>query len=170
MPTFSIEDAKKLPPKFLLQLINKAKNYLKKDNVMQRMCAENDVDIDFIDLIPITFGDLDVSARTEKGIITLNYKLLCDGNFFNDIGYLTHEITHFFQQCFGDGPTKGSNDGNYLDNEFEQQAFQNQVEFMANEFGDHEAEKYVDHLLDHHEITDKKEKEEKKDELMAKVK
>ncbi len=39
---------------------------------------------------------------------------------------------------------------------------------MANELGEDEAEKYVDHLLDHHEIKDE-EAEEKKDELMTLV-
>lgn len=133
------------------------------------MCKENGVDIDFIDLIPMKFGDLDVSARTEKGVITLNYKLLCDDDFYKDLGYLVHESEHYFQQCFGDGPTKGSDDGNYLDNPYEEEAFQKQVEFMANEFGENEAENYVDHLLEHHDITDKEEKEEKKEELMARV-
>lgn len=136
---------------------------------MQKLCKENNVDIDFIDLIPTIFGDLDVSARTEKGIVTLNYKLLCDGNFYSNLSYLPHEYSHFFQQCFGDKPTQGSDDGNYLDNPFEEAAFKNQVEFMANEYGEHEAEKYVDHLLDHHEIDNKKEKKDKKEELMSLV-
>src|SRR5579885_2201031 len=163
MATFSLHEAKNLPPKFLLQLINKAKKYLKNDKVMIKMFNAKKININLLDLVPMRFGDLDVSARTEAGIITLNYKLLCDGDFYKDISYLVHEVDHWLDQCFNDGPTKGSNDGNYLDNPYEQKAFQNQVEFMANEFGEHEAEKYVDHLLKHHEITDKKEKEEKKD-------
>lgn len=166
---FTIDDAKALPIEFLLRLIKKSKEYLKKDEVMQRMFRERDLDIDFIDFIPMTFDDLDVSARTEKGTITLNYKLLCDGDFYKDISYLVHETEHWLQQCFGDGPTKGSDTGNYLDNPYEEEAFQNQVEFMANEFGEQEAEKYVDHLLNYHEITDKDEKEEKKEELMANI-
>lgn len=164
-----LEQIKKLSPALLLQLINKAKNYLKDDKTMQRICKENGVSTDFIDLIPMTFGEIDTSAKTDHGVIYLNFKLLCDGDFYKDISYLPHEITHWFQQCFGDEPTQGSNDGSYLDNEFEQEAFQNQVEFMANEFGDNEAEKYVDHLLNYHEITDKNEKQDKKDELMARV-
>lgn len=164
-----IETIKKLHPRLLLNLINAAKSYLKNDEVMKEMCKKNGVDVDFIDLIPMTFGDLDVSARTDKGIITLNYNLLKDDDFYKDLGYIIHECEHYFQQCFGDGPTKGSSDGEYLDNKFEQSAFKKQVEFMANEYGKQEAEDYVDHLLDHHEITDKEEKEDKKDILMSRV-
>jgi hypothetical protein len=136
---------------------------------MRRICEEYGVSTDYIDYIPMTFSDLDVSAKTVKGVIYLNYKLLCDGDFFNDYSYLVHEGTHHFQQCFGDKPTKGSDDGDYLDNKYEVEGFQNQVEYMANEFGKDDAEEYVDNLLDHHEITKKKEKENKKEELMALV-
>jgi hypothetical protein len=113
------------------------------------------------------FSDLDVSAKTVKGVVYLNYKLLCDGDFYKDYGYLTHEYTHALQQCTGKGPTKGSDDGEYLDNKYEVEGFQNQVEYMANEFGEDEAEDYVDNLLEHHEITNKKEKAKKKDQLMS---
>lgn len=169
MAQIPLEEVKKIPHKLLLRLINKAKHYLKKDPTMQRICEENGVGVDFIDLIPTCFADLDVSARTDHGIVYLNYKLLCDGDFYKDLSYLPHEYTHYFQQCFGDKPTQGSNDGDYLDNKFEQEAFQNQVEFTANEFGEGEAERYVEHLLKHHEVTDKKERKKKKDELMALV-
>ena len=32
------------------------------------MCKEYDVDTDIIDMIPVRFGDLDVSARTDHGL------------------------------------------------------------------------------------------------------
>lgn len=169
MAQIPLEEVKKIPHNLLLRLINRAKNYLKKDPTMQRICEENGVKVDFIDLIPTCFADLDVSARTDHGIVYLNYKLLCDGDFYKDLSYLPHEYTHYFQQCFGDKPTQGSDDGDYLSNKFEQEAFQNQIEFTAKEFGEEEAERYVNHLLEHHEITDKKERKQKKDELMALV-
>ncbi len=169
MAQIPLEEVKKIPHNLLLRLINKAKNYLKQDPTMQRICEENGVKVDFIDLIPTCFADLDVSARTDHGVVYLNYKLLCDGDFYKDLSYLPHEYTHYFQQCFGDKPTQGSDDGDYLSNKFEQEAFQNQVEFTAKEFGEEEAERYVNHLLEHHEITDKKEHKQKKDELMALV-
>ena len=52
---------------------------------------------------------------------------------------------------------------------FEQEGFQNQVEYIANQFGDGEAENYVDDLLEHHEVEDDKEYDDKKETLMAKV-
>jgi hypothetical protein len=164
-----IEVVKHFPPSILLKLINWAKDYLKKDEVMQRICEDYGVPVDYIDYIPMMFSDLDVSAKTVKGVIYLNYKLLCDGDFFKDYGYLVHEGTHHFQQCFGDKPTQGSDDGDYLDNKYEIEGFQNQVEYLANEFGEDEAEEYIDNLLKHHEITKKKEKEKKKEELMSLV-
>lgn len=166
---YSIEQIKSLPPEFFLLVINKAKKYLKKNEVMKRICKEHDQSVDIIDLIPTMFADLDVSAKTDHGIVLLNYKLLCDGDFFRDYMYLVHEYSHYFQQCWRSKPTSGSRPDSYLDNEFEQEGFQNQVEFMSKEFGEEEAEKYVDHLLKHHEIDSKKEKKQKKDELMSNV-
>src|ERR1700683_4482930 len=95
-----IEVVKHFPPTLLLRLINQAKQYLKKDEVMQRICKDYDVSIDYIDYIPTTFADLDVSAKTIKGAVYLNYKLLCDGDFFKDYQYLIHEWLHHFQQTF----------------------------------------------------------------------
>lgn len=163
-----IKNPKKLPPHFLLRLINKAKQELKKNEVMKRVCKEYGQDIDIIDIIPTTFADLDVSAQTNHGIVYLNFKLLKDGDFSKDFGYLVHEYSHVMQQYFNDKPTKGSDDGDYLDNPYEEEAFQNQIEYMAEEFGDKEAEKYVDHLIEYHDVA-KKEIKDKKETLMAKV-
>ena len=115
------------------------------------------------------FGNLDVSAKTDHGVVILNYKLLTDGDFFKDYSYLIHEYTHWFQRCYGAKATKSSDDGSYLDNKFEQEGFQNQVEYIADQFGDGEAEQYVDDLLEHHEIDNKKEVEDKKEILMSKA-
>jgi hypothetical protein len=164
-----IEVVKHFPPSILLKFIDWAKDYLKKDEVMQRICDEYGVPVDYIDYIPTMFSDLDVSAKTVKGVVYLNYKLLCDGDFFRDYSYLIHEYGHNLQQTTGSKPTKGSDDGEYLDNKYEIESFQNQVEYMANQFGEDKAEDYVDNLLEHHEITHPKEKHKKKEELMALV-
>ncbi len=169
MSKLSIESIKQMPYKSLNRLITKARNFLKNDDVWKRICEENNVKPDIIDVIPIMFGDLEVSAKTDHGIIILNYKLLQDGNFFKDYSYLIHEGTHWFQQCFGNKPTQSSDDGSYLDNPAEQEGFQNQIDYIADHFGEEEAHKYVDHLLNHHEIDSKKEKKDKKEILMAKV-
>jgi hypothetical protein len=159
----SLHEIKQLPPQFLLGLINRAKKHLKDDEVMQRVFEDYDVDIEELDLIPITFADLDVSAKTDHGVVYLNYKLLCDGDFLKDYSYLIHEITHILQQTTGTKPTQGANEGEYLKNPAEQEGFQNQIEYIAKEEGPEEAEEYVENLLDHHDVKSKT----KKDELEA---
>ncbi len=164
-----LSQVRKLPYKSLNRMIKKMREFLKKDEVVQNMFKEYDVDIAEIDYIPMRFGKLDVSAKTDHGVIIYNYKLLTDGDFFKDFSYGVHEMTHWLQQTTGTKPTQSSDDGSYLDNPFEQEGFQNQVEYIAKHFGDNEAENYVDDLLDHHDIDSDKEKEEKKETLMAKV-
>jgi hypothetical protein len=166
---YSLEEVKKISPKVLLKLIERAKKYLKTNDVFKDMCKEHNVDVDVIDLAPVRFGDLEVSARTAHGVIILNYKLLCDGDFFKDYSYLCHEITHLIQQCYGDAPTAGADDGDYLHNPYEQEGFQRQIEYIDDQFGEDEADKYVEHLLDHHDKGGK-EKKELKEVLMDKVK
>lgn len=160
---------KKLPYATLNRMIRKMRNYLKKDSVVQEMFKEYGVDIEEIDLIPMRFGNLDVSAKTDHGVIIYNYKLLTDGDFFKDFSYGVHEITHWLQQTTGTKPTQSADDGSYLDNPYEQEGFQNQVEYIAKQFGEEEAENYVDDLLKHHDVETHKEFKEKKETLMSKV-
>ncbi len=176
MPTKSdekkltISEIKKMPPSFLLRIINKAKKELKQDKVMKALFKDYGVDINEIDYIPTYFKNLDVSAKTDHAVVWLNYSLLLDGAFDRkDYSYLIHEYSHWLQQTTGNKPTKSSDNGSYLDNPFEQEGFQNQIEYIANHFGEDEAENYVDDLLDHHDITSNTEKEDKKETLMAKV-
>ena len=164
-----LSQVKKLPYKSLNRMIKKMREYLKQNEVVQAMFKEYKVDIAEIDFIPMMFGNLDVSAKTDHGIIIYNYRLLTDGDFFKDFSYGVHEMTHWLQQTTGEKATKSSDDGSYLDNPYEQEGFQNQVEYIAEQFGDGEAEKYVDDLLEHHEVDSKKEIEEKKETLMSKV-
>jgi hypothetical protein len=162
-----LSQVKKLPYQSLNRMIKKMREYLKKNEVVQKMFKEYGVDISEIDLIPMMFGHLDVSAKTDHGVIIYNYRLLTDGDFFKDFSYGVHEMTHWLQQTTGNKATKSSDDGNYLDNPYEQEGFQNQVEYISDQFGKDEAEQYVDDLLEHHEVDNKKEIEEKKEVLMA---
>ncbi len=150
---------KNMSPMFLLRIINKAKKALKKDKVMQDIFKKYDQDIDIIDYIPTFFKKLDVSAKTDHGIVWINTKLIEDGFDKFDYSYLVHEYTHWLQQCLGEKPTQGSDDGNYLENKYEQEGFQNQVEYIADHFGKNKAEKYVDNLLEYHDVKVKKEKD-----------
>lgn len=164
-----LSEVKKLPYKSLNRMIKKMREYLKKNDIVQKVFKEYDVDIEEIDYIPMMFGSIDVSAKTDHGVIIYNYKLLTDGDFFKDFSYGVHEMTHWLQQTTGSKATKSSDDGNYLDNPYEQEGFQNQVEYIADQFGEGEAEQYVDDLLKHHDVDTKKEFTDKKEILMSKV-
>jgi hypothetical protein len=159
---------KKIPPRSLLRLINLAKEELKEDETMQKVFDDFDLPIEWIDLAPVCFGDIDVSATTSHGIITLNFKLLEDGDAENIKPYLLHELVHVNQQTTGTKPTKGANSGDYMKNPYEQEAFQHQIEFIAKNDGEKAARTYTDKLLDHHDKKGK-EKEELEDVLMEKV-
>ena len=151
----------------LLPLIVKAKKYLKSSQTIINLFKENNLPIDYLDYIPVKFDKIDTSAKTVSGVIILSYKLLEDNDFYKDYSYLAHEITHFIQQCFAEEATE-SGDEHYLDNEYEIEGFQKQVEYLQEEFGPEEAEKYADSLLEYHEYKKNKRKQ-KKDELMANV-
>ena len=161
---------KSLSKKELLNLIHKAKQELKKDKVMQKSFKKYNVDIEEIDFIPTIFKELDVSATTDHGVVYLNTKLIQDGKFDEkDYSYMVHEYIHWLQQTARKNPTKSSDDGDYLENPYEQESFKNQVEYMAKEIGEDYAEDYVDHLLKYHNVKNKKEKKEKKEVLMSQV-
>lgn len=160
---------KKLPYKSLNRMIKKMREYLKNNDVVKNMFKEYKVDIAEIDYIPMMFGDIDVSATTNHGVITFNYQLLTDGDFFKDFSYGVHEVCHYLQQTTGSKPTKSADDGEYLDNKFEREGFTNQVEYIAEQFGNGEAEQYVDDLLEHHEVTDKKEKDKLESIFLKKI-
>ena len=152
-----------------LKILERVRNRVKKHPVIQEMFDEYGISLDEIDLIPMAFADLDVSARTAHGILYFNRKLREDDGFENDDHYMVHEITHWLQQTTGDKPSKGAGHGNYLDNEDEIEGFQNQVEFLSDTRGNGEPEKYVNQVLDHHAVNEKNERKERRDELMEAV-
>lgn len=51
----SLSEVKKIPKVKLLNMIQKAKDHLKKDDVWKRICKENKESVDIIDLIPTMF-------------------------------------------------------------------------------------------------------------------
>lgn len=147
-----------------LEIINRYKDEIKSSNTVQELFKNKGVKLEFIDYIPVRFGDIEVSARTEKGIIILNFNLLDKIETIKH--YLVHEITHWLQQCFSDGPTQGSSEGDYLDNEFEVEGFQYQADYLEEEDGERAADRYIEKVLDHHDVRGK-EREDKKRELLA---
>lgn len=151
-----------------LEYINTLKNQIKDHEVVQKMFKEYGLSLDEIDLIPMAFADLDVSARTDHGIIYLSYKLFEDhpDPQIGDDHYLVHELTHVLQQTTGDKPTKGSADGDYLENEFEIESFNNQTEYIADEYSPKDAKEYVARVLNKHKVSDPKERKEKAETLL----
>lgn len=166
MAKLSLEEVKKIPHNKLFEIINKVRQRIKNHPTIQKMLGEYGLETDEIDFIPMCFADLDVSARTDHAIIYFNYKLLEDGDFENDDHYMVHEITHYFQQTSGNGPTQGSEDSDYLDNKEEIEGFQNQTEYLSETRDDHTAEDYIEMVLDHHEVNDENERNKRKDKLL----
>ncbi len=164
--SLSMEEIQKIPKSKLLDIINKLKDKIRDSEVVTDMFEKYDVNIDELDLIPVAFADIDVSARTDHGVIFLNYKLLEDGDLDKNDHYLTHEYTHFLQQSTGTKPTQGATDGNYLENTYEQEGFQNQTEYLSETRGDEAAKKYIEKVLDHHEVNDPKERMQKRKDLL----
>lgn len=164
MPKLSLKEIKSIPRTKLLKLINALKTKIKKHKVIIDAFDKYKVDLDEMDDIPVCFSDIPVSARTDHGIIFLNYSLLEDGSIMNDDHYLVHEVIHYLQQCTGSKPTSSSDGEDYLDNKFEQEGFQNQIKYIEETRDKETANDYVNQVLDHHEIKGK-EREEKKKEL-----
>lgn len=119
---------------------------------------------DFLKCVPISFEEMDVSAKTQAGKIQLNYKLI-DKPFNVMMRYVMHELTHAVQHILNDGSISKDSDEDYLDKESEIEAFQRQIEYQSNNSSNKEVEKYVDELLSYHDVP-KKEREEKKEELL----
>jgi hypothetical protein len=144
-----------------LVLIQQIKDKLKKNEIIQKSFADKGLDVNEIDDIPVCFAPLEVSARTDHGIVYLNEELWDEPEEIDH--YLAHEFEHFAQQTTGDGPTKGSTEDNYLDNEFEQEGFQTQTEYLSDTRGDEVAEDYIEDVMEHHEVPDKEKKKRKRE-------
>lgn len=144
-------------------MINKLKEEIKKEDEYIDKCEEYGKDINFIDSVPISFDDeLDVSAKTVNGEVFLNGKLFDDNNWDNKMRYMIHEIIHVMQQDAGQ--VNGKTDKNhYLDDKNEQEAFQAQISYMSEHDTPEEIQKYLEQLLDHHNIKGKERKEKIKE-------
>ena len=169
MPELPINLIKRLPNEKLTKLLDNMRDFLKKDKHVIEMFKEYEVPIEEIDFVPMKFEDIDVSAKTSKGVIIFSYALLEDADFIKDYSYGVHELVHYLQQTTGTKPTKGSDDDSYLDNKNEQEGFQHQIRYIDKMFGEEEAENYTDDLLEYHNKSEE-EKKKLKDKLMSKIK
>lgn len=150
--------------------VKKLKNKIKQEESYVKMCEEKEKSLDEIDKIDIDFIELDVSARTVDGKIDLNKQLL-NGPFRDIMRYVIHEVTHVFQQIDGDveeGSADKSGD-DYLDDENEGEAFSVQVDYMQDHYPDQDIIEYLEQLLDHHKIFNKRDRIERIRELTGEV-
>jgi hypothetical protein len=136
-------------------LIAKLKRAVKKESEYLDKCEKYDRDPDFIDGVDISFkDDLDVSAKTVDGEVFLNGSLFDHGDWNDQMRYIIHEVTHVMQQEAGkvDGPV---NKADYLDDKNELEAFRAQISYMSSHESPEEVQRYLEQLLDHHNIRGK---------------
>lgn len=146
------------------EMIKKMKATVKKDPDVIAKFEKYKIPIDELDGVSVEFADLDVSAKTKDRKIYLNRAMLDpDSDVKDPTHYLAHEIIHYLQQTTGN--VEDQRDADYIDKPTEVEAFQAQVDFKERHEGGDEAERYVEDLLDYHEVGGK-EREKKKDELM----
>ena len=153
-----------IPQKKLRSLLEKTREKIKDHEVIADLFKEYDIPLSEIEYIPMCFADIAVSARTDHGCIYFNTNLLNDPEQLDH--YMVHEICHWAQQTTGNKPTQGAEDGDYLENPYEVEGFQTQVEYIADTQDEGAAEDYVDQVLEHH---DDDSNTEKKEELLKKI-
>ena len=147
-----------------IMLLSEIRSTLINDKIAKEICKENKIDKDFLLGVPISFDELDVSAKTIDGSIILNKKLI-EKEFDIVMRYVIHELVHAIQHADGKSKDNGDKERDYLDKETEVDAFVEQIKFDKENRGEEAAEEYVEELLDHHNLTGKK-REEKKEELL----
>jgi len=150
------------------ELVGKLRNALKGEKVIQEILKKYELDDSVLDHLSIRFEPLDVSAKTVDGNIILNENLL-DCEWRDIMRYLVHETCHVGQQATSD--VTETQDGDYLDDENEVEAFQTQIDYMEGDGHDEmvycpeEIQQYIDDLMDHHGLRGK-ERRKKIEELL----
>ncbi|MAG24544.1 hypothetical protein CMI47_03095 [Candidatus Pacearchaeota archaeon] len=150
-----------------METLSKIRTSLMNDSVAKEICEENNMGVWFLASVPISFEDLDVTAKTVNGNITLNPKLM-KKSFKIIMRYVIHELVHAIQHVKDYGTKQDDKRKDYLNREDEIEAFQYQVKFDEQTRGEDKAEEYVDGLLDFHDIPSDQ-KRDKKEEIMEKV-
>lgn len=149
------------------KLISIIKDVIKKDPVVLAMFEEFKVPIETLDQVSIDFKDMDVSAKTKDKKIYINSKFLDDGEIAKELHYFIHELCHYLQQLNNEVRNyKDIHSKSYLDKPTEIEAFQYQVQFMKNQYGNKRAKKYIDDLLAFHDLNGE-EAEEKRRKLLG---
>lgn len=152
------------------KLLAKVRVHLKNDEMAKKLIKEYGIKDWIFDAVPLDFKDLKVTAKTVNGTIYLSPKV--QNMPFNIVmRYVIHEFVHVLQHITEEknGEKEDDKKQDYLDREDEIEAFQHQIKYDAKHRGEEAAEEYTEDLLEYHEIPSD-EKEEKKKELMKKVK
>jgi hypothetical protein len=147
-------------------MLSEIRSHLSNDSIAKKICDENSVSEKFLLGVPISFEPIDVSAKTIDGHIILNESLTRKG-FDIRMRYVIHELVHAIQHSKDTSSEKNKEDEStdYLDKETEVDAFRWQVLYDSKNRGEKAAEKYVEDLMDHHDLQGKK-RDDKKEELM----
>jgi len=145
--------------------LSEIRKALLSDKIAKKICKEKGIGEWFLAGVPIKFEKIKQTAKTVDSYIILNKSLL-KKPFDIMMRYVIHELTHSIQhvQNFNKKDIKKDNE-EYLDKDTEVEAFKYQVEFDRESRGKGKAEKYVEDLLDYHDITGK-DRADKKDELL----
>ena len=166
---FIIKTAKK--KKTILDKIialSEVRSHLINDNIAKDICRESGFDEDFLLGVPLSFGDLDVSAKTVNGSIILSDNLL-EKSFDILMRYVIHELVHATQHASDISKSKDDDVKDYLDKDTEIEAFQRQIEYDSKKNPD-DVEDYVEELIEYHNVgPGSEEREDKKEELMKEV-
>ena len=159
----------KLDKKSAKEAIEQLVGLLKNHPQVIDLFARFNIPIEQFEKIPIGFKPLDVSAKTKNGHIWLNENLLDSGELAGHLPYVIHELVHVLQQISGAVADHDPADyDEYLDDPLEVDAFKEQISFIHNYKGEDDAKKYLDELLDFHEL-DGNQRKSKERELAGKI-
>lgn len=144
------------------KLINTIKGLLRKNPVVLSMFEEFKVPLDLIDQIEMDFKEMGVSAKTKDKKIYINSNFLKDGDLADELHYFVHEMCHYLQQFVRDvDHFQNLKRNSYLDKPTEIEAFQYQVQFIRNQYGEARAREYVDSLINFHDLSEEDAKEKR---------
>ena len=150
-----------------MESLSKIRTALMNDSTAKEICIDNEIEPKFLEIVPIRYEKLEVTAKTVNGSIILNPKLM-KKSFKIIMRYVIHELVHAIQHVKDYGEKQNDKKKDYLNRADEIEAFQYQVKYDKKHRGKEKTEKYVNGLLDFHDLSADK-KEEKKEEIMRKV-
>lgn len=147
----------KLSKRDYRDFICRMKEKVKKDPSVVEKFEEYDIPLKEIDEIEVRLEPLDVSAKTNDMIITLNERML-DNKDIDPVEYLAHEVIHYLQQKTNNMSGHYETD-DYLLKPTETEAFEVQLDYKERNQSREKANEYVEELLDYHDVNGKKRKQ-----------